>query len=212
MLKSIICSIILSVIATSNNYSPIQSSQQSFYFIEDIENIKKGDLVICYCDDRAVGSRVWKNAYTDIPAMGKDEMEYSKHYCDASSTVHFKVQKQDGVIYDLFGNVPDWSNNGLHIISYLSETPIPERFSLNAPFPNPFNPITQVRFSLPDFTLVSVFIYNSSGQLIHTLVDKEIPPGEHNISWDASNQSSGIYFLHFNSGLHSEIHKLVLMK
>ena len=45
-----------------------QSTEQAFYFIEDIENIEVGDIVSAYCNGIKVGSREWNGSYTDIPA------------------------------------------------------------------------------------------------------------------------------------------------
>ena len=42
-----------------------QSTEQAFYFIEDIENIEFGDIVSSYCNDTKVGSRVWNGSYTE---------------------------------------------------------------------------------------------------------------------------------------------------
>ena len=71
--------------------SYIQSTEQAFYFIEDIENIELGVIVSSYCNDTKVGSRVWNGSYTDIPAMGNDDNNYSAGYIKAGDTPTFKV-------------------------------------------------------------------------------------------------------------------------
>ena len=86
-------SIILAKPNKPSKNSFIQSSAQAFYFMESIENIQAGDIVMCYCNDFLAGSRVWTGPHTDIPAMGNDGMEYTSNYCSEGDIPQFKIQK-----------------------------------------------------------------------------------------------------------------------
>ena len=72
---------------------------------------------------------------------------------------------------------------------------IPEEFSLRQNYPNPFNPSTTIRFELSDYSNVSLIIYNILGEEVQRLLNNEImEDGIHEISFDASGFSSGVYF------------------
>jgi len=78
---------------------------------------------------------------------------------------------------------------------------LPESYTLAQNFPNPFNPVTTIQYSLPEPGRVSLTIYNLQGQLVKTLLDAEQPAGTYNLDWGAVDDSgaflsSGIYFYH----------------
>ncbi len=60
--------------------------------------------------------------------------------------------------------------------------------------PNPFNPSTAISFSLPDVTKVKVVVYNAIGQQVAELANEQMEAGYHNVDFDGSNLSSGMYF------------------
>lgn len=86
-------------------------------------------------------------------------------------------------------------------------------FRLEQNYPNPFNPSTTISFSVPDEnTLVSLKIYNSLGQEVGTLINQVVPTGNHEVQFDASGLSSGIYFYKLSAGNFVESKKMTLMK
>jgi hypothetical protein len=91
-----------------------------------------------------------------------------------------------------------------------------EEFALNANYPNPFNPSTQISYKLADAGAVTLTIYNSVGQHVATLVNEQQQAGEHSITWRAGNLSSGIYFyqIDVNAGekQFSQRRKMLLIK
>ena len=72
---------------------------------------------------------------------------------------------------------------------------LPKSYSLNHAYPNPFNPVTRINFELPVDSHISMTIYNLQGRLITTLSDEIKSAGYHTITWNASQQASGIYFV-----------------
>jgi len=79
-------------------------------------------------------------------------------------------------------------------------------------YPNPFNPVTTVEFTLPADNDVELAVYNIKGQLIQQLAHQRYTKGAHRVIWDASGQSSGIYFVALKYAGLTKIHKMVLMK
>jgi hypothetical protein len=89
---------------------------------------------------------------------------------------------------------------------------LPDRFTLFQNFPNPFNPTTMIKFQLPISSRVRVTVHDILGREISTLTDHTMPAGEHQLSWDASDQPSGIYYYKMEAGNFTQTRKMVLMK
>lgn len=88
----------------------------------------------------------------------------------------------------------------------------PQAFELYANYPNPFNPSTNIRYALPEVSAVRIAVYNMSGQKVATLVDGEQSAGDHRVTFEAGNLSSGIYFIQFRAGRVQQMQKMMLLK
>jgi hypothetical protein len=92
---------------------------------------------------------------------------------------------------------------------------IPTVCTLLHAHPNPFNPVTIISFSLSTQETqhdVSLQVYDITGKWVKTLVDKPLSPGNHSVQWNASEFSSGVYFLKLESSHLSQVEKLMLIK
>jgi hypothetical protein len=89
---------------------------------------------------------------------------------------------------------------------------IPKMFQLYPAYPNPFNPVTTIRFLVETRLIASLHIYDIAGRLVKTLAEGEMNPGEHEITWDASDLSSGVYFIVLKSAQYSQNQKAILLK
>ena len=94
---------------------------------------------------------------------------------------------------------------------------VPTTYSLSNNYPNPFNPSTNITFSLPENSKVTLTIYNILGQEIVKLVDTEMSAGSHTVKFDASRLSSGIYVYAMKANSKSgasyiATHKMALLK
>ncbi len=91
---------------------------------------------------------------------------------------------------------------------------IPTDFALHAPYPNPFNPATEINFDLPSSGHVRLAVYNMLGQQVALLVDREMTAGQKEVVWDVSgmNLSSGIFFLHLQADGQQAFRKLMYIK
>jgi len=101
---------------------------------------------------------------------------------------------------------------GYLVLKKITTPTIPQSFSLDSAYPNPFNPLTRIRFTVPEMTEVDLSVYNLKGKLIDKLVSKTFEPGTHIQSWDAQFVPSGVYFLVMEAGTYSSSQKLILMK
>ena len=102
---------------------------------------------------------------------------------------------------------------------------IPASFVVEQNYPNPFNPSTKIRYSIPStsqsplkgrawdgLTNIQLKIYDILGREISTLVNKEQQPGNYEVSFDASNLSSGVYIYNLTAGEFNSSRKMVLIK
>ena len=97
---------------------------------------------------------------------------------------------------------------------------LPKDFSLSQNYPNPFNPTTNIKFQIPDLSFqhalswnpVKLIVYDILGKEIATLVNEKLKPGEYEISFDAANLPSGIYFYTLSTEDFKETKKMILLK
>ena len=88
---------------------------------------------------------------------------------------------------------------------------------LQSVFPNPANPNVQVRFSMRDASRASIRVYNTRGQLVRTLLDRELPAGVHHVPWQGIDEddravSSGVYFVQMRAGLVQHQQRVTLVR
>ncbi len=89
---------------------------------------------------------------------------------------------------------------------------VPTEFSLDQNFPNPFNPTTMIKYSIPADQNVKLNVYNLLGQKVTTLVEGFQKAGQHEINFNASGFASGVYIYKLEAGTQSSIKKMILMK
>jgi flagellar hook assembly protein FlgD len=95
----------------------------------------------------------------------------------------------------------------------------PGKFELLANYPNPFNPSTTIRFTLPETAPVTLQIYDNLGKLVKEIYNRELLPAKalYQVTWDGTNQNhipvaSGVYFSRLESGNKRAIRKLTLIR
>jgi hypothetical protein len=89
---------------------------------------------------------------------------------------------------------------------------IPDKFDLYQNYPNPFNPTTKVKFDIAKQTMVQIKIYDVTGRLVSTLVNKVMVPGRYIVDWEGTNYPSGVYFYHIEAGNYTFSRKMILIK
>ena len=137
-------------------------------------------------------------------------LELSNPYSDNSHAENWGVSDGNGT--------PGMPNSNL--LSLENERIIQPSIQLLPSFPNPFNPVTTIQFSIPlhqnnnnkSVFNLSLEIYNISGEFIATLTSGNFTPGFYSVEWYAGNFPSGIYFASLNTGDFSLTEKLILLK
>jgi spore germination protein YaaH len=92
------------------------------------------------------------------------------------------------------------------------EVNITKSFELRNNYPNPFNPATIISYEIPVSAFVSIKIYDVHGREVETLISKQQPAGSYNITFNAKNLTSGVYYYKLSAGKYAGIKKMVLMK
>ncbi len=109
------------------------------------------------------------------------------------------------------------SHNYFCSLSTMTDNILPQKVELQQNYPNPFNPKTEILFSLSKQDRASLRIYNINGQEVITLIDQNLSPGRHNISWSGINAkghpvSTGMYFYKLKVGEIVHQKKLLLLR
>ncbi len=89
---------------------------------------------------------------------------------------------------------------------------LPGKFKLYDAYPNPFNPVTTIRFDITNNSDVKLFVYDITGKQTALLVDQNLNPGKYSVNLNASNLASGIYFYRLQTNEFSAAKKLILVK
>lgn len=85
-------------------------------------------------------------------------------------------------------------------------------YNLSQNFPNPFNPATNINFSIPENGFVKIVVFDILGKEVATLVNEEKSAGEYRIMFDASELNSGVYFYKITAGDFTDVKKMLLVK
>lgn len=99
-----------------------------------------------------------------------------------------------------------------YVLAINSEKNLPIQYDLSNNYPNPFNPTTTIRFSLPQAGKTKVQIFNVLGQLVATLVNGFYQAGTYKLNVNASSWASGVYLYRIQSGSFTQVKKMILLK
>ncbi len=125
---------------------------------------------------------------------------------EGTSTIEFK----DFILAGSKGNNVEVETQSYDI--NFSDSVLPVKTELSGSYPNPFNPTTSINYGLEKDGHVEIMIYDAAGRLVEELVNGHKDGGSYSITWNASNQASGMYFAKMVAGDVVQTQKLVLLK
>jgi len=155
----------------------------------------------------------WTKRYDAHPELNIEYDGLNGLTLDTSGNVYVTGTSQGFVSQADFCTIKYSQPIGIQPIS----SEIPSQFSLSQNYPNPFNPTTKIRFALPlspkgEGLGVRLKIYDILGREVETLVNEQLKPGTYEVTWDASDYSSGVYFYSVQAGNYKETKKMILEK
>jgi hypothetical protein len=121
------------------------------------------------------------------------------------------------VRYRLTYDILSWFGMPLFMEDLTDEPEMPLVNSLSQNFPNPFNPVTTIQYSVKDRGVASLRVYNAAGQLVRTLVNEVKDPGVYKVDWDGRNNrglqvTSGVYFYCMEAKDYRSTRKMVMLR
>jgi hypothetical protein len=147
----------------------------------------------------------------------------------------FRSYVYDGTSFTNIGHIPDIgyaygvtaredslvyiasTSTGLHVYEYsgyvgVKNKYLPHKYELFHNYPNPFNPVTTIGYELPESQNITLQIFDITGRLVETLYSGYKEAGHWDATWDASDQSSGIYIYRLQVGDEHISRKMLLLK
>ncbi len=140
--------------------------------------------------------------------------------CELNSLAEHKLATGFGLIYKwqepndityLLGCIIN--NDTFGIITSVPQTQeFPRQSTLKQNYPNPFNASTTIEFELSEAVVVTIKVYDVLAQQITTLSDGTLSPGTHRVRWNASDFTSGAYFIQLRTPRNTQIRKAILLR
>ncbi len=157
-----------------------------------------------------------------VKGHGNSNSPKSYEFIDAnppSGNLQYRLKQidTDGT-FEYYGTTADANINVTSVLENQSAGGLPSEFNLEQNYPNPFNPETRIRYSLPLESMINIAVYNTLGQQIELLENKIKTAGTHELNFDASNLSSGVYIYKMSaeatdgSNRFSKINKMLLLR
>lgn len=185
--------------------------------------IESYDIDLVFCGHEHLYERSTVNDIPYITTGGAGSPIYFLHggtneySIYAESDYHYIRLNIDGK--NLSVEVVRTDSTTIDYIELLKEPkpPAPENFNLSQNFPNPFNPSTTIRYSVPDEAYVTLQVYDVLGALVATLVEEQKSPGTYDVEFNVNTAnksviSSGVYLYRFRAGDHFESKKFMILK
>lgn len=151
-----------------------------------------------------------------VPVVGKRiPIDFAVNDADATGEregiMTYSPNNEDQSWNDVSRWVHTWIGDQW-VVGVEDDEQVVKSYSLSQNFPNPFNPSTQIKYSIEKSGFVSLKVYDVLGREVAVLVNSEQGAGTYLVQFDASRLASGIYFYKLESGSFIETNKMVLMK
>ncbi len=182
--------------------------EATFYYGNDIVSYKSDGNIAGIQFEVAGEYEITDNFLPDGWELEYNETTIILFSMDGSALEDDKLFSYDGDITIISSIAADWHGSEVKSLSII----LPKEFALLPAYPNPFNPVTNIRLSLPIDSKVSLYIYNMQGREVSTLIDGNMDAGYHSIVWDANSYASGMYFVKMIAGEFVNTQKLMLVK
>jgi hypothetical protein len=217
-----------------NGQTDLGSDYEIFnYTIEDMDSITimhhDGFLLNNSSDDSTTidgepdwMAHAWGNDFIEV---GMSLRTLKKYYKNKTGQDYFKVGDVIGICGMNETPIDDWgvdmtTRGEMSVLTGINDNrknQVTNEFLLENNYPNPFNPTTNIKFTVPNMAKVSLVVYNTLGQKVRTLVNNKTLSGNQTAIWNGKNDfgnsvPSGIYYYRMESGNNSITKSMVLLK
>jgi hypothetical protein len=203
----------ISVFEFDNGYNITPVELNSF-----VANLRKGNVILQWSTSTETNNQ----GFEVQRKSGNTEFEKIGFFAGSGSTTEPKAysfvdKKLDASKYTYRLKQIDFNGSFNYSNTIDVEINTPSTFSLEQNFPNPFNPSTKIKFTIPqevrgERRKLSLKVYDILGNEIASLVNEELTAGEYEVEFDGANLISGIYFYELKAGSFIQTKKMVLMK
>jgi len=192
------------VLSPANNSSMLNKARQLLAaLVMNFVSFKIGQGVVVTADGRTAGDLL---TYVSTLVIGSDATKY-----ELAKNLAEQVCNQQTIAVGLVpvGNVLYKNGSGQQVNWNFN---IPKDYSLLQNYPNPFNPSTTISYQIPKAGHVEIKIFDLLGRELSMLVNSDMSAGKHEVKFDGSNLSSGVYFYRMTAENFVSTRKLLLMK
>lgn len=165
------------------------------------------------------GTEKWKfqtssNRFSSSPAIGTDGTVYVGSHDHKLYAIYIESTGLANSPWPKFRHNGQNTGNYLYVtfIEQKKELDLPREFALFPVYPNPFNPSTKIKFTLPKTSKVEIDVYNVAGRFVGKLLNVNKKAGTYIVTWDASNMPSGMYFIRIKAGNFIKTRRSLLLK
>ncbi|MBE2228141.1 MAG: T9SS type A sorting domain-containing protein [Ignavibacteria bacterium] len=200
--------------ATGIQVVPVTPVTEQFWsnisFAQQIYDYSPNGLRFTPCfDSTNTNTTVWNwttiNVGVQATAYPQTALNFWKFYGHNNANFD-NGSSQSNVMYWILTR----NHNTIGISTISNE--IPARYNLYQSYPNPFNPVTSIKFDISNTSNVKLTIYDITGRKVQELINGELKAGTYKAEWNASRFASGVYFYTLSSGDYVQTKKMMLVK
>jgi hypothetical protein len=184
----------------TNTWTPTWRTDKGLYW----KNCSAG-VTFNHCRMYKDGNRSWNPSSTSTTVTAFDTLSVDPLYADTAAR-NYRLPVGSAIAAAGIGD-PRWFPTAIREVS-----PVANDYTLEQNYPNPFNPTTYINFSLKDAGFVTLNVFNSVGQVVETLVSQNMSAGKHQVDFDASKLTSGVYYYTLKANTISLTKKMVVLK
>jgi len=214
-------------------FGDLAQSDTSIIFQYELEPLKPKSFNLILPQDtssQTITTFLWHSTYSlnlydqiEYELLIASDEQFNNLVLRASEIIDttYSIQLQNG---KYFWKVKSYTSSSTYTFSNVmsfvvniptdvnSEKDTPFEFYLEQNFPNPLNPSTTIKYSIPKSSQVTLKIFNTLGEELETLVNEDKPVGTYEVNWNAANLPSGVYFYRLQAGDFVETKKMILIK
>lgn len=179
-----------------------------FTTVNDTTRIRQHSTIVM--DVPADG--IWSDYFFDWTEEDEDQETYPNDYSTIHTILLETVQWPD--THEATFWIDDFLVGKAPAVGVDQRFPdgVPIRYELSQNFPNPFNPVTNIYYTVPKAAHVMVEIYDMTGQQVNMLVNETQAAGQHHVTFDAKDLASGVYIIHMKANRFNAYKRMTLVK